>query len=162
MKEGFRPLSEKEEASAKKIVDAAYTVHKNLGPGLLEKVYEVCFCHELTKRGLRYQRQLDLPIVYDGMTFDEGLRVDVFVEESIICELKAVDQVNPVWEAQILSHLRLTKKRLGFLTRQTAWRAGQFQCPPYLSQRLMSLRLKERYQEDYSINSSCLCTFVAE
>jgi len=152
MKEGFRPLSEKEEAIAKKIVDAAYTVHKNLGPGLLEKVYEVCFCHELTKRGLRYQRQLDLPIVYDGMTFNEGLRVDVFVEESIICELKAVDQVNPVWEAQILSHLRLTKKRLGFLTRQTAWRAGQFQCPPY----------QERYQEDYSINSSCLCTFVAE
>jgi GxxExxY protein len=115
MKGRFEPLSEKEEAVGKDIVDAAYTVHKNLGPGLLEKVYEVCFCHELAKRGLRYQRQLDLPIVYDGMSFDEGLRVDVFVEESVICELKAVDQVNPVWEAQILSHLRLTKKRLGFL-----------------------------------------------
>ena len=75
----------------------------------------VCFCHELTKRGLQYQRQVNLPIVYDGMTFDEGLRVDVFVEDSIICELKAVDQVNPVWEAQILSQLKLTKKRLGFL-----------------------------------------------
>jgi GxxExxY protein len=92
MKEKFKPLSERDEAIAKKIVDAAYTVHKNLGPGLLEKVYVVCFCHELTKRGLQYQRQVNLPIVYDGMTFDEGLRVDAFVEDSIICELKAVDQ----------------------------------------------------------------------
>ena len=115
MKERFKPLSERDEAIAKKIVDAAYTVHKNLGPGLLEKIYEVCFCHELTKRGLLYQRQVSLPIVYDGMTFDEGLRLDVVVEDSIICELKAVDLVNPVWEAQILSHLKLTKRRLGFL-----------------------------------------------
>ena len=115
MREIFKPLSEKEEAIAKKIVDAAYTVHKNLGPGLLEKVYEACFCHELTKRGVRYHRQVELPIVYDGERFDEGLRIDVFVEESIICELKAVDQINPVWEAQILSYLKLTNKRLGFL-----------------------------------------------
>lgn len=90
-------------------------MHNGLGPGLLEKVYEVCFCHELTKRGLQYQRQVNLPIVYDGITFHEGLRVDVLVAQSIICELKAVDQVNPVWEAQILSHLKLAKKRLGFL-----------------------------------------------
>jgi GxxExxY protein len=115
MKERFKLLSEKDEAIAKKIVDAAYTVHKNLGPGLLEKVYEVCFCHELTRRGLRYQRQVELPIVYDGVSFDEGLRIDVIIEESIICELKAVDQINPVWEAQILSYLKLTNKRLGFL-----------------------------------------------
>ena len=115
MKDRFEPLSEKEEIIARKVVDAAYTVHKNLGPGLLEKVYEVCFCHELTKRGLQYRRQVDLPIVYDGMTFDEGLRLDVLIEESIICELKAVDEVNPVWEAQILSHMKLTQKRLGFL-----------------------------------------------
>lgn len=111
----FKPLSEREEAIAKKIVDAAYTVHKKLGPGLLEKVYEICFCHELAKRGLKYQRQVDIPIVYDGMVFDEGLRLDVFVEELVICELKAVDEMNPVWEAQLLSHLKLTEKRLGFL-----------------------------------------------
>jgi len=111
----FKPLSKREESIAKKIVDAAYTVHKILGPGLLEKVYEVCFCHELSKRGLKYQRQVDIPIVYDGMIFDEVLRLDVFVEELIICELKAVDEMNPVWEAQILSHLKLTGKRLGFL-----------------------------------------------
>jgi len=82
---------------------------------LLEKVYEVCFCHELSKRELKYQRQVDIPIIYDGITFNEGLRLDVLVEEIIICELKAVDEVNPVWEAQLLSHLKLTGKRLGFL-----------------------------------------------
>jgi GxxExxY protein len=108
-------LSDQEEALARKIVDAAYTVHTKIGPGLLEKVYKVCFCHELAKRTVSYRRQVELPIVYDGMTFDEGLKLDVLVEESIICELKAVDEMNPVWEAQILSHLKLTRKRLGFL-----------------------------------------------
>ena len=108
-------MSKKEESIARKIVDAAYAVHKTLGPGLLEKVYEVCFCHELSKRELKYQRQVDIPIIYDGITFNEGLRLDVLVEEIIICELKAVDEVNPVWEAQLLSHLKLTGKRLGFL-----------------------------------------------
>ncbi len=92
----FKSLSKIEESIAKKIVDAAYTVHKILGPGLLEKVYEVCFCHELSKRSLKYQRQVDIPIVYDGTIFDEGLRLDVLVEELIICELKAVDEMNPV------------------------------------------------------------------
>jgi GxxExxY protein len=111
----YKPLSKREESIAEKIVDAAYTVHKILGPGLLEKVYEVCFCHELSKRGLQYKRQVDIPIVYDGLIFNEGLRLDVLVEELIICELKAVDEMNPVWEAQILSHLKLTGKRLGFL-----------------------------------------------
>jgi GxxExxY protein len=112
---GFKPLSEKEESIATHIVDAAYTVHKKLGPGLLEKVYEVCFCHELSKRGLKSQRQLDLPIVYDGIAFEEGLRLDVLVEDLVICEIKAKEKVNPVWEAQVLSHLKLTGKRLGFL-----------------------------------------------
>ena len=111
----YKPLSKKKESIAKKIIDAAYTVHKILGPGLLEKVYEVCFCHELSKRELKYKRQVDIPIIYDGMTFDEGLRLDVLVEDLIICELKAVDQMNSVWEAQIISHLKLTGKRLGFL-----------------------------------------------
>ncbi len=111
----YKALSKQEESIAKKIVDAAYTVHKILGPGLLEKVYEACFCHELSKRKLKYQRQVDIPVVYDGLIFDEGLRLDVLVEDLIICELKAVENMNPVWEAQILSHLKLTGKRLGFL-----------------------------------------------
>jgi GxxExxY protein len=108
-------LPEHIEEIARKIVDAAYTVHKALGPGLLERVYEVCFCHELAKRGLRYLRQVDIPIVYDGIPFNEGLRLDVLVEDVVICELKAVDEMNPVWEAQLLSHLKLSVKKLGFL-----------------------------------------------
>ena len=98
-----------------RVIGCAIEVHKNLGPGLLEKVYEVCFCHELSKRRLKCKKQVDIPIVYDGITFNEGLRLDVLVEELIICELKAVDEMNSLWEAQILSHLKLTGKRLGFL-----------------------------------------------
>lgn len=92
----YEPLSEREEWLGKEIVDCAYKVHSALGPGLLEKVYEICFCHELTKKGIGFQRQLDIPIVYDGLTFDEGLRLDVLIEDSVICELKAIEQVNPV------------------------------------------------------------------
>jgi len=114
-KNNYKPIPEELNILGKKIVDAAYTVHKNLGPGLLEKVYEICFCHELTKRGLTYQRQVDIPITYDGLVFNEGLRLDVIVKNEIICELKAMEIVNPVWEAQVLSHLKLTNKRLGFL-----------------------------------------------
>ena len=108
-------LTEHEEWLCKEIVDCAYRVHKELGPGLLEKVYEACFCHELNKKGIAYQRQVDLPIYYDGLKFDEGLRMDVLVEEIIICELKAVETVNPLWQAQIMSHLNLTKNNIGFL-----------------------------------------------
>ena len=111
----FTPVSKRENDIAKEIVDAAYRIHKAMGPGLLEKVYEVCLCHELKKRGYNCERQVEVPIVYDGITFDEWLRLDVLVENLIICELKAVDNMNPVWEAQLLSHLKLTRKRLGFL-----------------------------------------------
>jgi len=111
----FELLSGREEEIASAIVEAAYAVHKQLGPGLLEKIYEACFCHELSKRGYHAERQLDLPIRYDGIVFDEGLRLDVLVENLVICELKAVDQMNPVWQAQLLSYLKLTGKRLGFL-----------------------------------------------
>ena len=114
MKE-FKPLTKEEERIGKLVVNAAFKVHKILGPGLLEKIYEIALEHELKKCKLQVTRQLEIPIVYDGIIFDEGLRLDVFVEELVICELKAVDQMNPVWEAQILSHLRLTGKRLGFL-----------------------------------------------
>ena len=108
-------LSEQEEFLGKMIVDAAYKVHLALGPGLLEKVYEICFCHELKKKGISLQRQVDIPVIYDGIEFSEGLRLDVLVDNRVICELKAIDIVNPVWEAQILSHLKLTGKHLGYL-----------------------------------------------
>lgn len=114
-KRKFEPLPEDIEEIGKKVVHAAYLVHSKLGPGLLEKVYEVCFCYELKKMGLEVKRQLDIPIVYDELTFDEGLRMDVLVEDKVICELKAVDLINDVWKAQIISHLKLTGKRLGYL-----------------------------------------------
>ena len=109
------PLSNTEEGIATAIVDAAYTVHSNLGPGLLERIYEVCFCHELTKRGMAPRRQVVIPLVYDGITFDEGLQLDVLVSDRVICELKAVETMNPVFMAQLLTQLKLTQKRLGFL-----------------------------------------------
>jgi len=111
----YDQIPEELEIIGRKIVDSAYTVHKILGPGLLEKVYEACFCHELKKRGLLFQRQVYIPIVYDGLEFNEGLRLDVLVEDQVICELKALENVNPVWEAQVLSHLTLTNNRLGYL-----------------------------------------------
>ena len=111
----FLPITPEEEAVGKAVVNAAYTVHKELGPGLLEKVYEVCFCHVLVKEGFFVQRQLDISIVFDNIVFSEGLRLDVMVNGLVICELKALENVNPVWEAQILSHLKLTGKRLGYL-----------------------------------------------
>jgi GxxExxY protein len=107
--------SEQTEYLAKCIVNAVFKVHKELGPGLLEKVYESCLEHELKKLGLEVKRQVDIPIVYDELEFKEGLRLDLLVEDKIIVELKAVDQLNPVWEAQILSQLKITDKELGFL-----------------------------------------------
>ncbi len=121
----FSPISSELEDIGKKIVHAAYLVHKELGPGLLEKVYEICFCHELTKMGLKVKRQVEIPIVYDGLTFNEGLRLDVLVEDKIICEIKAIDIVNPVWDAQVLSHLKLTDLRLGYLINFNVVNIGQ-------------------------------------
>jgi GxxExxY protein len=100
---------------SKDIVECAYLVHKQLGPGLLEKIYEACFCNELGKKKIIYERQKSIPIIYDNLEFDEGLRVDVYVEETIICELKAVEIVNPLWQAQLLSHLKLTGDHVGFV-----------------------------------------------
>ncbi len=112
---GYAPLSTQEEEAGKIIVEAAYRVHRHLGPGLVEKVYEPCFCHELKKQGAVYKRQVTVPITYDGLTFDEGLRLDVLVSNLVICELKSVAELNPVWEAQLLTYMKLAQKRLGFL-----------------------------------------------
>lgn len=111
----FTEISKEEDRIGKEVVNAAYYVHTQLGPGLLEKVYEICFCYVLKQKGFNVKRQLDIPIVFEDMIFEEGLRLDVLVNDLVICELKALETVNPVWEAQLLSHLKLTKKRLGFL-----------------------------------------------
>ena len=108
-------LTDADEWLCQQIKNAAFAVHIELGPGLLEQIYEVCFCHELAKRNVSHQRQVKLPIRYDGLIFDEGLRLDVLADSKIICELKAVDTVNPIWQAQILSHLKLTGLHVGFI-----------------------------------------------
>ena len=108
-------LSREEEDVGKAIVHAAFYVHKTLGPGLLERVYEVCFCHVLSRNGFNVLRQIDIPITFEEKTFDEGLRLDVMVNELVVCELKALENVHPVWQAQLLSHMKLTRKNLGYL-----------------------------------------------
>jgi len=108
-------VSDEEERIATLVVDAAFTVHKNLGPGLLEKIYLTCMCHELAKRGLSFQYEHPVKIVYDGITFESGLRLDILVEDLVVCESKAVQTVIPLFEAQLLSQLKLSGKRLGFL-----------------------------------------------
>jgi len=113
--DNYVPLSAQEEEIGRAVVNAAFNVHKELGPGLLEKVYEACMAHELKKANLQVERQRSISIYYDGLIFEKGLRLDLLVEELVIIELKAVDQINPVWEAQIISHLKLTDLSLGFL-----------------------------------------------
>ena len=99
----------------KQIVDIAYQIHRHLGPGLLEKVYEACFCYELSKRQRPFTTQKKVSIKYDEIEFEEGLRLDILVDDLIIIELKAQENYHPVWEAQLLSYLRLLDKNLGFI-----------------------------------------------
>lgn len=84
--EHFEPLSDEEERIGKAVVNAAYIVHKKLGPGLLERVYEVCLCHVLAEEGFHIKRQMDVPIIFDEIEFEEGLRLDVMVNDLVICE----------------------------------------------------------------------------
>ena len=114
MKE-FKPLDGETERLAKEIVDAAFKVHKELGPGLLESVYEACLTYELRKRGLKVDRQIELPVHYETVRLDIGFRLDLLVENEIIVEVKAVEVMNPLFKAQVLTYLKLTSKRLGLL-----------------------------------------------
>ena len=97
------------------VVDAAFRVHATLGPGLLESVYEVCLAHELQKRRLRVARQVAVPVVYDGVHLETGFRVDLLVEDCVIVEIKTVDRLLPIHEAQMLTYLKLTSCRVGLL-----------------------------------------------
>ena len=111
----FEPVSAELDQLAKSVVDAAFKVHSLLGPGLLESVYEICLCYELSRRGIRFQRQLNLPVVYDSIRLDAGLRIDVLVEGCLIVELKAVEEMHPLFEAQVMTYLKLADKRLALL-----------------------------------------------
>ena len=97
------------------LVDSAFKVHRTLGPGLLESVYESCVCIELTRRGISYERQAPMPLVYEGVNVDGGFRLDLLVERSVVLEIKAVEKLMPIHQSQVLTYLRLTNLRLGLL-----------------------------------------------
>ena len=103
------------EALTEQIIGAAIEVHKALGPGLLESVYEECLCHELHLRGLKFQRQVTVPVLYKGVALDCGYRLDLIVEDRVILELKSIDRVLPIHEAQLLTYLKLLDKPVGFI-----------------------------------------------
>jgi GxxExxY protein len=109
------PIPAELEQIAQKVVDAAYRVHSTLGPGLIESVYETCLLYELNKRGLNVRQQVELPIEYDGIRINAGLRLDLLVEESLVVELKAIDGLLPVHTFQLLTYLKLSGLRLGLL-----------------------------------------------
>ncbi len=100
---------------SEKIIGAAMQVHRTLGPGLLESAYEACLKYELEKRGHKVLSQVGLPVIYDGTEINLGYRLDLLVEDPVIVELKAVNKITPVHEAQLLSYLKLIGKRLGLL-----------------------------------------------
>ena len=97
------------------IIRAAIEVHRHLGPGLLESAYEECLCHELHLMGLNFRRQVPLPVVYKGVPLDCGYQIDLVVRDEVIVELKAVEQILPIHQAQLLTYLKLTGKRVGLL-----------------------------------------------
>jgi GxxExxY protein len=104
-----------QEDLTEKIIGAAIEVHRALGPGLLESAYEECLCHEFSLRGLSFQRQVALPVEYKEVKLDCGYRLDLIVQDSVILELKCVEHILPLHEAQLLTYLKLTRKRIGLI-----------------------------------------------
>ncbi len=104
------------------VVDAAIKVHKALGPGLLESAYQACLAYELRKRGLEVRCEVGLPLKYEDVTLDIGYRVDIVIEGKVMLELKAVEKLLPIHEAQLLSYLKLSECKLGFLLNFNVYR----------------------------------------
>lgn len=115
MSDELIPLPQYLNDLATEIFDISMQIHKTLGPGLLESVYEKCFCYELAKRNIRFVSQKEVPVHYQNLRVDSGLRIDLMVEDSVIVELKAQENYHKLWEAQLLSYLRLSGKRLGLI-----------------------------------------------
>ena len=111
----FKPIPLEEEAIGKKILDAAYTVHSSLGPGLLESVYEACTAYEARQQGLSVGTQVVVPVKYQTVFIDTGLRLDLWVEKLVIVEFKSVETMHPLYEAQLLPYLKIAGWRLGYL-----------------------------------------------
>jgi len=114
-KKVYLPIPADTEQVGKTVLDSAYKVHTTLGPGLLESVYSVTMKHVLEKAGLRVETEVKLPIVFDGEKLDSGLRLDMLVDKCVIVELKSVENMDPVYGAQLMTYLRLSGVRLGFL-----------------------------------------------
>lgn len=112
---GVIDLNLQENQLTQKLMDCFFKVHSVMGPGLLESIYEECLCYELEKHNLSFQRQKDLPLHYDGRLLKSGLRLDLVVDNQIIVELKSIETLLPIHEAQILSYLKLSGLRIGFL-----------------------------------------------
>lgn len=108
-------ITDEQNELGRELYDIAFVLHRYLGPGLLESVYEKCFCHELSVRRIPFQRQVLVPIRYQDLLIEDGLRIDILVNSNIIVELKAQENFHPVWEAQLLSYLKLTDLHLGYL-----------------------------------------------
>ena len=105
----------KENIVSEKVIGAAIEVHRILGPGLLESAYEECLCFELHERGIKTERQVTIPVVYKKVSLECGYRLDVIVDDLVIVELKTVEKLLPIHDAQLLTYLKLTKKKLGLL-----------------------------------------------
>jgi len=110
-----REIENEKDPRTSPVIGAAIEVHRHLGPGLLESAYEQCLCHELHLRGLSFKRQVDLPVSYKGLTLDCGFRIDLIVCEDIVVELKVVERILPVHEAQLLTYMKLAAKPVGLL-----------------------------------------------
>lgn len=108
-------VPEESERAGKKLLDAAFRVHTLLGPGLLESVYEKCLCQELRNRHVPFKNQAALAIVYDGQPIDAELRLDLLVENCVVAELKTIEVLTPLHQAQLISYLKLSNRRLGYL-----------------------------------------------
>lgn len=108
-------ITKREEELGRVIVDIAYRIHRELGPGLLESVYEKIFVSELERLSIPFERQKTVPISFNGKKIEDGLKLDLLIDELVIVELKAQDQFHPVWEAQLISYLKLSGLELGFL-----------------------------------------------
>jgi GxxExxY protein len=115
MHEAHEPLPQQTEDIARSIVDAALTVHRALGPGLLESAYEACLAHELECRGHSVRKQVGLPVVYNSIQLDVGYRLDLIVDDDVVVEVKAIETLVPLYDAQLLTYLRLSRRRLGLL-----------------------------------------------
>ncbi|MBP9663594.1 MAG: GxxExxY protein [Pyrinomonadaceae bacterium] len=113
--EGFAQVPERVEQLSHRVIGAALKVHKELGPGLIESIYERCLCYEFQKSGLEFERQVAVPVVYDSVKLDADLRLDIWVEQLLIVEVKAVEAILPIHQAQLMTYLKLTGNRLGLL-----------------------------------------------